>query len=215
MFKALNRAINRGITVSYFFQESFHSLEKWLFALESYSDDTYIVIVANKCDLDFVVPAEVSSIWAALAPMVTLTNYTSLCVRKPTIWVSTWSDTNRTVVIEDGKRLEILDLESRGIVLYVYIAKVSSYCEADLRLCFRLCRLLVSPCGGSYMHFPPCYITRCSQNRVLVNGANKVFFVVVDGCFFRLCERSLYVQYSKLASKIPIFIDCHSECILL
>ena len=24
-------------------------------------------------------------------------------------------------------------------------------CEADLRLCFRLCRLLVFPCGGSFV----------------------------------------------------------------
>ena len=45
-------------------------------------------------------------------------------------------------VAEDGKRLEILDLESRGIVRI--------YCKADLRLCFRLCRLLVFACGGSY-----------------------------------------------------------------
>ena len=27
---------------------------------------------------------------------------------------------------------------------------VTAYCEADLRLCFRLCRLLVFPCGGSF-----------------------------------------------------------------
>ena len=27
-----------------------------------------------------------------------------------------------------------------------------SYCEADLRLCFHLCRLLVFPCGGSNEH---------------------------------------------------------------
>ena len=27
--------------------------------------------------------------------------------------------------------------------------QLRSYCEADLRLCFRLCRLLVFPCGGS------------------------------------------------------------------
>ena len=27
----------------------------------------------------------------------------------------------------------------------------SGYCEADLRLCFCLCRLLVFPCGGSYI----------------------------------------------------------------
>ena len=27
--------------------------------------------------------------------------------------------------------------------------QLRSYCEADLRLCFRICRLLVFPCGGS------------------------------------------------------------------
>ena len=27
--------------------------------------------------------------------------------------------------------------------------QLRSHCEADLRLCFRLCRLLVFPCGGS------------------------------------------------------------------
>ena len=27
--------------------------------------------------------------------------------------------------------------------------QLRSYCETDLRLCFRICRLLVFPCGGS------------------------------------------------------------------
>ena len=27
--------------------------------------------------------------------------------------------------------------------------QLRGYCEADLRLCFRICRLLVFPCGGS------------------------------------------------------------------
>ena len=30
-------------------------------------------------------------------------------------------------------------------------ALISSNCEADLRLCFRLCRLLVFPCDGSFL----------------------------------------------------------------
>ena len=29
--------------------------------------------------------------------------------------------------------------------------QLRGYREADLRLCFRLCRLLVFPCGGSYL----------------------------------------------------------------
>ena len=28
--------------------------------------------------------------------------------------------------------------------------QLRGYCEADLRICFRLCRLLVFPCGGSF-----------------------------------------------------------------
>ena len=56
-------------------------------------------------------------------------------------------------VTEDGLRLKILDLESRGIVLSMQWKKgadqLPSNCEADLCLCFRLCRLLVFPCGGS------------------------------------------------------------------
>ena len=49
---------------------------------------------------------------------------------------------------EDDWRLEILDLESRGIVLYVCSEnkgadQLRGYREADLRLCFRLCQMLV------------------------------------------------------------------------
>ena len=29
--------------------------------------------------------------------------------------------------------------------------QLRSYREADLRLCFRICRLFVFPCGGSYI----------------------------------------------------------------
>ena len=46
---------------------------------------------------------------------------------------------------EDGWRLEILDLGSRGIVLSVYIKdkgadQLCSYSAADLRLCFRIAK---------------------------------------------------------------------------
>ena len=45
-----------------------------------------------------------------------------------------------------------MDLESRRIVLSSETKdadQLCSYCEADLHLCFRVCRLLVFPCGGS------------------------------------------------------------------
>ena len=43
---------------------------------------------------------------------------------------------------EYGYNLEILDLSTGEIVLPGEIV-LRSYCEADLRLCFRICRLLV------------------------------------------------------------------------
>ena len=47
-----------------------------------------------------------------------------------------WLDTNQGITItEDGLRLKILDLESRGIVLSMLIKQ--------RRLCFCICRLLV------------------------------------------------------------------------
>ena len=66
----------------------------------------------------------------------------------------TRSDTNRAVqaqkIAGDGKvwiyKVEELYYprsENKGA------DQLRSYCEADLRLCFRLCRLLVFPWGGS------------------------------------------------------------------
>ena len=77
-------------------------------------------------------------------------------MRKPIIWVSTRSDTNRPAVqsqkqarslkfqIQEEKDLYYPCGENKGA------DQLGSYCEADLRLCFRICRLLVFPCGGSY-----------------------------------------------------------------
>ena len=70
------------------------------------------------------------------------------------IWVSTRSEPGCTVT-EDGWRLEILDLESKELYYPCIETKdadqLRSYCEADLRFCFRLCRLLVFPCGRSFI----------------------------------------------------------------
>ena len=76
----------------------------------------------------------------------------SICVRKPTIWVPTRSDTNRAVqsqqMIRDWKfwvkkveKLYYPCSENKG---------ADHNCEADLCLCFRVCKLLVFPCVGSY-----------------------------------------------------------------
>ena len=39
--------------------------------------------------------------------------------------------------------------------------QLRGYREADLRLCFRICRLLVFPCGGSFIYRNESY---CNYN---------------------------------------------------
>ena len=69
--------------------------------------------------------------------------YTSLCVRKPTIWVPTRSDTNQAVQSQQmvrGWKFWIQKVEE----LYYQCSENTgvdqpcSYCTADLRFCFRL-----------------------------------------------------------------------------
>ena len=76
-------------------------------------------------------------------------------VRKPTMWFANRSDTNRAVQSQKmvrGWKFWIYKVEE----LYYPCREnkgtdqLRRYCEADLRLCFHLCRLLVFPCGGSY-----------------------------------------------------------------
>ena len=79
----------------------------------------------------------------------------SRLVGKPAMWFPNRSDTNRPVQAQKRAR----SLQCRISVeeeLYYPSSEnkdadqLRSYCEADLRLCFRLCRLLVFPRGGSY-----------------------------------------------------------------
>ena len=80
----------------------------------------------------------------------------SRLVGKPTMWFPNRTDTNRPVQAQKRDRslkfwiykveeLYYLCSENKGA------DQLRSYCEADLRLCCRLCRLLVFQCGGSYI----------------------------------------------------------------
>ena len=71
------------------------------------------------------------------------------------MWFPDRSDTNRPVQAQK---------QARSLKFWIYkveelyypcsenkgAGQLHSNCEADLGLCFRLCRLLVFPCGGSY-----------------------------------------------------------------
>ena len=70
------------------------------------------------------------------------------------MWFPTRSDTNRPV--QSQKRARSLKLRIKAEEELYHPSsenkgtdQLRSYCEADLRLCFRLGRLLVFPCGGS------------------------------------------------------------------
>ena len=75
---------------------------------------------------------------------------------KPTMWFPNRSDTNRPVQLQ--KQARSLKFWSKvEEELYYPVSEnkgadqLRGYREADLRLCFRLCRLLVFPRGGSFI----------------------------------------------------------------
>ena len=69
-------------------------------------------------------------------------------MRKPTFWFPTRSDTNQAVQLQKmarGSKFRIYVVEE----LYYPCSEnkgadqLCGYCEADLRLCFRICKMLV------------------------------------------------------------------------
>ena len=79
----------------------------------------------------------------------------SRLVGKPTMWFPNRSDTNRPVQAQ--KRARSLKFWSKVEEELYYLSsenkgadQLRGYRGADLRLCFRICRLLVFPRGGSY-----------------------------------------------------------------
>ena len=90
-------------------------------------------------------------------------------MRKPTIWVPTRSDANRAEQsqemvrgwkfwIKKDEELYYPCSENKGA------DQLRSYCEADLRLCFRLCRLLVFACGGSFIFLEDIFFVDYKQS---------------------------------------------------
>ena len=74
----------------------------------------------------------------------------SRLVGKPTMWFPNRSDTNRAVQLQkQARRLKFLGYVEEELYYPSSENKgadqLRGYREADLRLCFRLCRLLVFP----------------------------------------------------------------------
>ena len=77
-------------------------------------------------------------------------------MRKPIIWVSDQVDTNRPVQSQKiARSLKFLMKEEEGLYYPCSENKgadqLRGYREADLHLCFRICKLLFFWCCGSYL----------------------------------------------------------------
>ena len=71
------------------------------------------------------------------------------------MWFPKRSDTNRPVQLQKQARSLKFRIKVEEELYYPSSEnkgadQLRGYREADLRLCFRLCRLLVFPCGGSF-----------------------------------------------------------------
>ena len=78
-------------------------------------------------------------------------------MRKPTFWFPTWSDKNQAVQLKKMARgmkfwkvegLYYICSENKGA------DQLGGYREADLGLCFRICKTLVFLCHGSIDRLP-------------------------------------------------------------
>ena len=95
------------------------------------------------------------------------------------MWFPNRSDTNQPVQAQKRARsLKFRILEDEE---FYYPSsenkgadKLCSYCEADLRICFRLCRLLVFACGGSFTHSSGTEITLLEVNSPIIQDFNPV-----------------------------------------
>ena len=78
----------------------------------------------------------------------------SRLVGKQTMWFPNGSDTNQAVQSQKLARSLKFRIKEEEEVYYLCSEnegddQLRGYREADLRLCFRICRLLVFSCGGS------------------------------------------------------------------
>ena len=87
-----------------------------------------------------------SSTWSHIP--TTMQKHKSRVMRKPTFWFPTWSDTNQAVQSRKMARdLNFRIYEVEGLYYPCSENKgadqLRGYCEADLRLCFCICKMLV------------------------------------------------------------------------
>ena len=73
------------------------------------------------------------------------------------MWLPNRSDTKRPVQAQKTAKILTFRIKVEEELYYPSSEnkgadQLRSYCEADLRFCFRLGRLLIFPCGGSFIY---------------------------------------------------------------
>ena len=109
-------------------------------------------------------------------------------MRKPTFWFPTWSDTNQAVQFQKMARgLHYLCSENKDA------DQLRGYREADLRLCFRICKML-----GFLMtrlNYHPVLRAKITVNflfsRLLISVHKRMFFSL--SCYFENQQDNLVV----------------------
>ena len=102
----------------------------------------------------------------------------SLCMTKPTIWVSDQVQHKPAcTVTEETQNLENLGISSEN----KDADQLRGHREADLRLCFRLCRLLVFPCSGSNI------ICSIDYERTAYSVCESSFYIYQGVYFLFMC----------------------------
>ena len=106
-------------------------------------------------------------------------------MRKPTFWFLTWSDTNKAVQLQKIARglkfliykvvgLYYLCSENKGADQLRGYREADRNREADLRLCFRICKMLVFSRRGSNVFQTIIYQTLMERNNCY-NGLKLCF----------------------------------------
>ena len=109
---------------------------------------------------------------------------------KPTVWFPTRSDSNRAVQPQKMARSLKFQMYVEGELYYPSSEnkradQLLDYREADLRLCFRLCRLLVFSRGGSNVYLAQqfiialilnCFSTKTDRSRIYLTFTSHFKF---------------------------------------
>ena len=93
---------------------------------------------------------------------------------KPTFWFLTWYDTNQAVQLQKMDRGLKFQIKEVGGLYYLCSEnkgadhQLRDYREADLRLCFRICKTLVFSRRGSIIYLKKIAYTEAYKNAIFL-----------------------------------------------